>query len=367
MSLINQMLQDLDSRRAISGPKSGLPNDVRPLPVARRSSAPLFVGIGLLVIAAVGGVVWQLADLRDALGHRADATMPAPPDAAVLPGLPASPVAPLPTAEMPLAVSPQASSQSSAADELANLRLTTSLRLLPERESSAATSRTGPAPAPVSGPTAAPARPAATARADAALPMVIEKSTALGSQHERAESEYRKAMNVLNMGRLPEAIESLRTALKQDASHTASRQLLFKLLVENRRLDEAADLLQEGLLSQPAQISWAMSLGRLQVDRADLAGAWQTLQRSLPFASSSADYQGFAGHVLQRLGRSKEAVERYQAATRLAPAEGRWWLGLGLAFEADGHSAEARDALLRARATGTLNTELISLVDQKLR
>jgi len=197
--------------------------------------------------------------------------------------------------------------------------------------------------------------------------MTIEKSQAAGSPHERADGEYRKAIGALNVGRLLEAVESLHAALKQEATHTASRQLLFKLLVENKRLEEAAQLLQDGLQLQPAQISWAMSLARLQVDRADLPGAWQTLQRSLPFAASSAEFQGFAAHVLQRLGRSKEAAAYYQAATRLAPAESRWWLGLGLALESDGRAAEAHEAFLRAKAGATLSSELATLVEQKLR
>lgn len=375
MSLINQMLQDLDSRRATSGPKSRLPNEVRPLPAARRSSGPLLAGFGVIAIALAGGVVWQLSDLRSALENRAEALVspaPLPQNAVPVPGFPPSPVAPIQAAEAPLTVSPTVAPGPSVEDDEARLRLANSLRVLPEREPSAAP--------PARPATKAAARPAATLVANtapsatAAAPVartagvtMIEKSAVSTSPHERADGEYRKAMNALNMGRLPEAVDGLRAALKYDAAHTASRQLLFKLLIENKRLDEAAELLQEGLQSQPTQISWAMSLGRLQVDQGDLNGAWQTLQRSLPSAGSSADYQGFAAHVLQRLGRSKEAAEHYELATRLAPAEGRWWLGLGLAFEADGRATEARDALLRARASGTLNAELIALVDRKLR
>ena len=82
-----------------------------------------------------------------------------------------------------------------------------------------------------------------------------------------------------------------------------------------------------------------MTLARLQVDRGDLAGAWQTLDFSLPAAGHSADYQGFTAHVLQRLGRFREAVVHYLNAARLAPGDGRWWLGLGLALEAERSSA----------------------------
>jgi MSHA biogenesis protein MshN len=375
MSLINQMLQDLDARRAASGPRSGLPSEVRPLPAARRSGGPLLAIAGVVAVVFAGGVVWQLSDQRSTVENRAETPVPAAPlpqNAVPVPGLPPSPVAPIQAAEASLTGVPPVAAGTSVDDDEAKLRLTTSLRLLPEREPSSVPQAMPATKAAVrSGATSAtntvPSTTAPAPAARAAGPMVIEKSAVSASPHERADGEYRKAMNALNMGRLPEAVEGLRAALKYDAAHTASRQLLFKLFIENKRLDEAAELLQDGLQSQPMQISWAMSLGRLQVDQGDLNGAWQTLQRSLPSAGSSADYQGFAAHVLQRLGRSKEAAEHYELATRLAPAEGRWWLGLGLAFEADGRAAEARDALLRARASGTLNAELIALVDRKLR
>ncbi|MBV5323421.1 tetratricopeptide repeat protein, partial [bacterium] len=158
-----------------------------------------------------------------------------------------------------------------------------------------------------------------------------------------------------NQGRIEEALESLRNALRQDGLHSASRQLLVKLLLEAKRPDEAIQTLHDGLQGQPAQTAWAMSLARLQVDRGDLAGAWQTLDYSLPAAAGNADYQGFAAHVLQRLGRNKEAAERYQAASRLSPAD------------AEGRSAEAREAFIRARQSGNLSAELMVMIEQKLR
>ena len=196
---------------------------------------------------------------------------------------------------------------------------------------------------------------------------MIERTDAVGSPRERAESEYRKAIAAVNQGRVAEALEELRNALRQDGLHVASRQLLVRLLLEARQPDEAAKVLQDGLQGQPAQIGWAMSLARLQVDRGDLAGAWQTLDYSSPAAGNNADYQGFMAHVLQRLGRNRDAAKHYQAATRLSPTDGRWWLGLGLALEAEGQSGEAREMFLRARQTGNLGPQLTALIEQKLR
>jgi len=229
-----------------------------------------------------------------------------------------------------------------------------------------------PAPVRARPQAAEPSPPAAVEHAPpaagkAAKATTIERTEVAGSPRERAESSYRKAIGAVNQGRVGDAVDGLRSALREDGLHSASRQLLVKLLLEAKRTDEALAVLQDGLQSQPAQIGWAMALARLQLERGDLAAAWQTLDFSLPAAGQSADYQGFAAHLLQRQGRAREAAEHYLAAARLAPGDGRWWLGLGLALENDGRSAEAREAFLRARQSGTLSGDLTALVEQKLR
>jgi len=196
---------------------------------------------------------------------------------------------------------------------------------------------------------------------------VIERTPAAGSPHDRAESDYRKAIAAVNQGRVSEAMDSLRSALHQDSLHVASRQLLVKLLLEAGNQDEAIRMLRDGIAGQPAQLGWAMSLARLQVDRGELNEAWKALEHSLPAAGNSPDYLGFAANVLQRLGRHDEAADQYRKAARIAPADGRWWLGLGWSLDAQGQTTEAREAFLRARQSGNLSPELLTLIDQKLR
>ncbi len=71
--------------------------------------------------------------------------------------------------------------------------------------------------------------------------------------------------------------------------------------------------------------------------------------------------------MLSRLKRHAEAVEHYRAALAQNPGEGRWWVGLALALDADGKAAEARAAFASARASGTLTPEMSAYVDSKLR
>jgi len=386
MSLINQMLQDLDARKAAQGAGSGLPNDVRPLPKVRASRLPLVLGSLVALIAVVALAAYLF--LLNGKAARQD-TPPAP--IAVIEASPPLPVPPVPEAVVPPAsqvaetVSPEPASvvESELQALDGSLRMADVLEFPVEKKLDRKTARPGSS----SGKTPASdgqnaketGKPElltpSPATTDAVSPAVgkgqtqptIEKTEATGSPRDRAESEYRKAIAAVNQGRVDEALTGLRNALQQDHFHQASRQLLVKLLLEAKRTDEAVQVLQDGVQTQPAQIAWAMSLARLQVDRGDLAGAWQTLNYSQPAALGNADYQGFSGHVLQRLGRHKEAIERYLAAARLSPNDGRWWLGLGLSLEAEGQISEAKEAFQKARSTGTLNAELSTLIDQKLR
>lgn len=377
MSLINQMLQDLDARRAAHGVGSRLPNDVRPLPKPRASPLPIIIGVLVLLVLA-GGLALYLWETRQ-LAVPAPLAVLAPEPEKIVPSVP-TPAA-------------QAASSASTLQELGgSLRMTEFIKPPEEKLAAAkpdATSavsgrpvvadrrtdderqvQAGETSMPVAtGPTPQGSVKSARNSRDGivATNPTIERTDAQGSSRERAEAEYRKAIVAVNQGRIAEAVDGLRNALRQDPLHIASRQLLVKLLLEAKRPEEATQVLQDGLQSQPAQIGWAMSLARLQVDRKDLTGAWQTLNNSLPAAGSNADYQGFTAHVLQRLGRHKEAAEHYQAATRLSPGDGRWWLGLGLALEEEGRVSEAREAFLRARQSGNLGAELSALVEQKLR
>lgn len=385
MSLINQMLQDLDARRAAHGVGSALPNDVRPLPVVQNSRLPLILGIVVLLVAAAGLAYYQW-------GMRPELAPPAAP-AVITPVVVVPVVPPLaqPVPEPEVIVQPEPPIAEPAPPDIQALNnLGGSLRMAesisPPAEKKVVTKPVATPTAPEKSSPAekkpadnrgkaialdapAPASPVVSPSASnpSAKPPMIEKTVSVGSPRERAEVEYRKAIVAVNQGRVVEALDGLRIVLKLDGFHVASRQLLVKLLLEANQPEDAIQVLQDGLKGQPAHLGWAMSLARLQVDRGDLAGAWQTLNYSLPAAGSNPDYQGFAAHLLQRLGRNKEAAERYQAAARLSPGDGRWWLGLGLAWEAEERSAEAREAFLRARQSGNLSAELLAMIEQKLR
>jgi MSHA biogenesis protein MshN len=213
-------------------------------------------------------------------------------------------------------------------------------------------------------------RAKAGARAEAPAPLarsVKDKRGAQGVQEsapQRAEGEYRHALNALQDGRMTETIAALEQTLKLDPGHDAARQTLVGLLIEAKRTDEAIRHLQAGLALDPRQPALAMLLARLQIERG--ASGIDTLTRTLPYAGNNADYHAFLAGALQREQRHREAAEQYQAALRAAPANGVWWMGLGMSLQAEKRNGEALDAFQRARASGTLSGELQGFVERRL-
>lgn len=182
-----------------------------------------------------------------------------------------------------------------------------------------------------------------------------------------AENEYRKAVALLNQGRLANAEEGFQAALNLFPEHPQARQGMIGLLVQGRKFEEAERVLQEGVKLSPGQTGFYMTLARLQADRGDNAQATATLQRGLEHAQGSAEYAALLAALLQRQGRHDEAIEQFQAALRLRPGSGVWWLGLGMSLQAVNRTADAQEAYRQARAAGNLHPDLAALAEQRLR
>ena len=349
MSLINDVLRNIEAKRPDDLARYKLQREIRTLPAGRQGTGRgVWLLGGLAAILALGAAGFYAS-------HHFSGPAPiSPPPAPALAVPSPMPAAPPVVATPPAPVTPVAPAET---DD--NLRLSAQLAAVPLP---AAPVLGVPDPLPPPSVTPANAEPVAPVG-----PVKIEKSPLAPTARDKADAELRRAETALASGRSSEALDGLRAALKLDPSYIAVRQALLRQLLDARKIDEAMVVLQDGLENMPTQTGWAVSLARLQLEQGDLAGADRTLARSQGYAEANADYAGFQGHVKSRLGAQRQAIAHYQRATRLAPGEGRWWLGLGLAFEADGRGAEARDALRRAIASGTLNHDLAAVAEQHLR
>lgn len=187
------------------------------------------------------------------------------------------------------------------------------------------------------------------------------------SAAQRAENFYRQAVVMLQQGRVVEAKEVLRQALGEDPVNLDARQLLVGLLIEEHRQSDAVNLLKDGLRLSPEQTGFSVALARLQLESGGRQEALTTLQDGLQHAGDDAEYHAFLAALLQREERHEDAVTHYLIALKSDPAMPSWLVGIGISLQALGKLSDAGDAYSRAQQTQALSPDLAQFVDQRLK
>lgn len=354
MSVINRMLSELDARRA-KPPVAG--DAVVAAPAGRPTAQPrrmqLLALLGAVVVSAAAFGNWP--DLIPAAAKLPQPVGIAPGDAALGSSLVAAVAEPAPFAAPVSVAAPNGGVANAKPQVVAALTprvsgATPAPSAVPQRPAAPG------ADALPGAPNAAPAEPAA------AIDKIDKKVLALAPA-QRAALAYRQASELAASGHSTQAIERAAEALKADPGHTAACQLAAVLLFEKGRFDEAAAVLQGGLALHPEHPQLSYLLARLKVETGDRAGALALLAQQ---DKLSAEGHALRGGIYALQGNTAQAALAYEAAARSDPANMAWWLGLGVALEADGQAQAARQAFLRAQASGGLHGELRSFVEQKL-
>jgi len=346
MSLINQVLNQLEQRGAHTAPEQTQIRAVPALP-ERNWIKPLVLSGGLLVLAGVAAWLWTHMESNPEPQVQARN----------------APVLPAPVTE------PEATEDFGPATrlsyELSVLPLPESLR---EREpqSDAGTLSSRPLVADI----AAEPEPMRKQEVINSPPVITRREAPLPikqvSPIQRADADYRKGVQAQQQGKVPEAMAAYEAALKANEQHEEARLAMAALLQENGQQAAAERILQAGLRLKPVHLPYAMALARMQLGRDQLGLAVDTLQTHLTAADNNADYQSFYAALLQRQDRHKEAVNHYQIALQIAPRNGVWRVGYAISLQAVGRLEDAKLAYKQALSTHTLSPELTAFVQQKL-
>jgi MSHA biogenesis protein MshN len=172
-----------------------------------------------------------------------------------------------------------------------------------------------------------------------------------------------RAADLIARGRSTEAIELLAQVLVRQPTHAGARSSLAALLAEAGRREQALHVLLAGSEIDP--LRFAAPAAQVQAELGDLAGALGTLAR-VPPARRNAPDEALYGGLAQRAGDHMTAIAAYRRALAHPQAEAVWWVGLAVSLEATGAPAEARDAYARAAADARLAADVRRYVNERL-
>ncbi|MEZ6930197.1 tetratricopeptide repeat protein [Aeromonas sp. S16(2024)] len=197
-------------------------------------------------------------------------------------------------------------------------------------------------------------------------PGVLKIETVDLSEPELAALAERKATTAMAKGQMREAQDNYYQVLVYDPHNQGAREQLAALLYGEGRLTEASQVLEEGLRLDPAQADLRLLLARVAISGGDRQKALDWLTGYQPDLAANLDYYATWAGLAQELGQPAQASELYVKLLRQQPDQGRWWLGLGVAEDGQGHRQRALDAYGNAQLHGDLGEASTRWLEQRI-
>jgi len=194
----------------------------------------------------------------------------------------------------------------------------------------------------------------------------IEKQRRPLTQKQRTDQAFQKAYAALRNGQVTQAEQFFRKALTGSPGHVKSREMLAGIYIKGGRYVEAGQLLKRGLAVNPGYSLFRKLYARVLLEQDALDQAVEVLESKLPLLSQDVDYFALLAALYQRQGRHENAVALYQNMLKQNTMVGIWWIGLGISQEKLGDNEAARQAYEKARASGTLAAQMIQYTDNRL-
>ena len=194
----------------------------------------------------------------------------------------------------------------------------------------------------------------------------LEKTHRVLNKEQLAEIAYTKGYQYLQKNRVSQGKEHLREALSLYAPHIKAREMLAGIYIKSGRYVEAAELLNDGVELVPEYPLFAKLYARVLLEQNNPKRAIEVLERNAPAVEVEPGYHALLAATYQRVKNHKKATDIYLQLVKLRPATGVWWLGLAISLEKSGKNQEALDAYQRAQETGSLNTGLVKFTNNRV-
>ena len=181
-----------------------------------------------------------------------------------------------------------------------------------------------------------------------------------------AQKQMLLASDAQQQGLHSDALTYYLAALEYKPSEHQARRQAAALYYGQNKLPQAAQLLEQGRLLFPQQYEFSLLLARVL----QASGQTQQALLSLNAIPDSSDFAVEKWHQQSDLAQKQQdypvAEQSYRQLAQHEPTQGRWWMGLGYALDAQQKYSDAKQAYQQALLQDNLSAQAKVYIDNRL-
>ena len=159
---------------------------------------------------------------------------------------------------------------------------------------------------------------------------------------ELTQQKIDQAEQALAENKLTRAEKLFEDILLMSPEHKIARKKLAALWFGRQAYQPAINVLSQGIQLYPEDSEFRLMKARIYLNQGQTTAAVNTL-KDLP-SVENIEYQALLASHAQQISQFDLAITAYQLLTTLEPNAGRWWLGLAVAYDSDSDFEQAKRA-----------------------
>jgi|GEM_PF-2343261 len=193
----------------------------------------------------------------------------------------------------------------------------------------------------------------------------LEKKLRPLDNNKLAEIAYQEGYEKLARGQAAAAEKKLKRALILQPTLSKAREMLAVMYLREQRIQNAAEVLTQGMRLLPEHFAFREIYARVLMEQKKLPEAIAMLKEAAPELDVRPNYYALLAGLYQQNKQYEEAATIYLKLVKKNPQYSHWWLGLAIAMEKMGKNVEAISAYKKAREL-KLPARLMTYVNNRL-
>ena len=177
-------------------------------------------------------------------------------------------------------------------------------------------------------------------------------------EHNDRAARLAEAVMLSRHGRIADALIALASLVEDHPDFVSAREVYVHELLRRGDREPAERVLRGGLALNPQEHRYALVLAHVLFERGATDDALKSLLIAAPEVRQDVEYHAFIAALQQRQGRHDAAISAYREVLAAAPDRGVWWMGLAISLAARNHAPQAHSAFQRALVDGDLSDNL---------